>query len=107
MAARWDKPAYPAVTLERVQQILAEQKGRHVAILVSGDVGFYSAAANYGKLPGCKVQFYPGISSVSAFCAKLQIAWEEVRLVTWHGVQGNLVQEIVRHRQVFVLPAIM
>lgn len=102
-AARWDKPAYPAVTLERVQQILNEQEGRHVAILVSGDVGFYSAAANYGKLPGCKVQFYPGISSVSAFCAKLQIAWEEVRLVTWHGVQGNLVQEIVRHRQVFCL----
>ena len=103
LASGWSKPAYPAVTLERVQQILAEQEGQHVVILVSGDVGFYSAAANYRRLPDCSVQFYPGISSVSAFCAKLQMAWEDVRLVSLHGTQRNLVQEIVRHRKVFCL----
>lgn len=54
MAARWGKPVHTAVTLEQVQQILAEQQGRRVVILVSGDVGFYSAAANYSKLPDCR-----------------------------------------------------
>lgn len=103
MAARWGKPVHTAVTLEQVQQILAEQQGRRVVILVSGDVGFYSAAANYSKLPDCRVQLYPGISSVSAFCAKLQMAWEDVRLVSLHGSQCNLVQEIVRHGKVFCL----
>lgn len=103
LAANWARPAYAAVTLEQVRQVLEEQSGKHVAVLVSGDVGFYSAAARYSVLPGCRVQFYPGISSVSAFCARLQIAWEDVRLVSLHGAQANLVQEIVRHRKVFCL----
>lgn len=99
----WDKPKYQAVTPEQVRQLLDTVPGQRAAVLVSGDVGFYSAASGYCRLQDCQVRLYPGISSVSAFCAGLQMAWEDVRLVSLHGVQCNLVQEIVRHRKVFCL----
>ncbi len=56
------------------------------AVLVSGDAGFYSAlemlAGRFGRE---KLAVIPGISSVSAFCARLGISWQRARLLSAHG----------------------
>lgn len=99
----FEKPGYNAITMAEVERILEQQNGTEVAILVSGDTGFYSAASRYSSIADAQVRFYPGISSVSAFCARLQKSWESVRMVSLHGDSCNLVQELVRYGTVFCL----
>lgn len=55
-------------------------------VLVSGDVGFYSAARTLGELlPEAEIKFLPGISSLQYFCARLGTAWDDARVVSLHG----------------------
>jgi len=97
------RPQCKAVSRAAVQQVIEETDYACYAVLVSGDTGFYSGASTYCALPNCQITVYPGISSVSALCAKLRTRWDDVRLVSLHGTGCNLVQEIARHRRVFCL----
>ncbi|MCC8060995.1 MAG: precorrin-6A reductase [Clostridiales bacterium] len=58
-------------------------------MVCSGDTGFYSAAATFEKkmteLPDWKLVILPGISAMSALCARLQRPWETLRPVSLHG----------------------
>jgi precorrin-6Y C5,15-methyltransferase (decarboxylating) len=76
-----------------------------VSILVSGDVGFYSLTKN---LLACgedknKIHLICGISSLQYFCAKLQVAWDDVVTVSLHGREANLLAKVRKYRKVFVL----
>lgn len=80
------------------------------AILYSGDTGFYSGAGKLAKAlalkPYCdwyETEVVPGISSVSYFCARLKTSWEDVRLVSLHGRQWDLLKEVREHKRVFAL----
>lgn len=76
----------------------------NIALLQSGDVGFYSGAKRLLKVfDQEKVTLYPGISSVVYFCAKLRMAWEDVRLVSMHGRYANIIGEISRNKKVFAI----
>ncbi|MDO5538483.1 MAG: precorrin-6A reductase [Eubacteriales bacterium] len=75
-----------------------------VALLQSGDVGFYSGAKKLLEtFAQEEVVLYPGISSVVYFCARLHTAWEDVKLVSLHGRCANIIGEISRNRKVFAL----
>lgn len=75
-----------------------------IALLQSGDVGFYSGAKKLLDIFRQEnVTLYPGISSVVYFCAKLHMAWEDVRLVSMHGRYANIIGEIRRNKKVFAL----
>lgn len=98
-----EKESCIAVTVEQVQKHIEETKADKIAILVSGDTGFFSAAKGYRAIQGAEIIFYPGISSVQAFCSKLQLNWEQMRLISLHGRNCNLVQEVGSHEWVFCL----
>lgn len=75
-----------------------------IALLQSGDVGFYSGARRLLDVFGGEdVALYAGISSVVYFCAKLHTAWEDVRMVSLHGRSANMIGEICQNRKVFAL----
>lgn len=80
------------------------------AILYSGDTGFYSGAGKMAEAlasePYCnwyETELLPGISSVSYFCARLKTSWEDVRLVSLHGRQWDILKEVKEHERVFAL----
>ena len=73
------------------------------AVLLSGDVGFYSGAKKLLELLPGETKVFPGIASVAAFCARLKTSWEDVKLVSAHGKNCNLVGEILHHKKVFTL----
>lgn len=76
---------------------------RRTAVLLSGDVGFYSGAKKLLEvLPG-DVRLIPGISSLVYFCSKLGMSWEDVRITSRHGRESNLIGLIGRNRKVFAL----
>ncbi len=98
-------PKIPAYLPEEIRTYLeTHPEYERAAILLSGDVGFYSGAR---KLLDClkeyPVQVYCGISSVVYLCAKLRCSWEDVFLTSIHGRSQNLVGAVRAHEKVFVL----
>ena len=75
---------------------------RKAAILLSGDVGFFSGAKNLtGIFPEARVM--PGISSLSYFCSKLPCSWEDVSSVSLHGKKDNVAGILRERGRVFVI----
>ena len=81
---------------------LSDEEGP-MAILVSGDVGFFSLAALLTDIPGCTVTRIAGISSLVYFAAALQTTWNDAFIVSRHGRRESLVAAVRQHRKVFVL----
>lgn len=98
-----EKEIHYAITASQVQQYIDSTDQEYIAVLVSGDTGFFSAASGYRDLSGVNITFYPGISSVQAFCARVGISWEQICLLSLHGRNCNLVQEVSMHEWVFCL----
>lgn len=74
------------------------------AVIMSGDVGFFSGAKKLqGQLEGCTVNLYPGISSLVYLCAKFGKSYEDVQMVTLHGRENPILLPLSRGRRVFTL----
>ncbi len=92
--------------LEKIaEQIRAHRGVENISVLVSGDCGFYSLAKNlYAELEEeYEVEFYNGVSSLQYFCAKLKQSWHDVKVISLHGRDQNLLQGVRDNRRVFVL----
>ena len=82
-----------------------------VAVVLSGDPGFYSGAKKLkdalldGRLSDreVSVEVIPGISSVVALSAKLGVSWEDAVFASVHGRGADLVSIVRQHPKVFVL----
>ncbi|MCI8538091.1 MAG: precorrin-6y C5,15-methyltransferase (decarboxylating) subunit CbiE [Oscillospiraceae bacterium] len=94
----------PLVRSAEIAEALHSSGAETAAVLLSGDVGFYSGAKNlYELLTDCEVETIPGISAVVYFCAKLRTTWQDAFLVSAHGRAHNGVGEIQRHAKTFLL----
>ncbi|MGE4549424.1 MAG: precorrin-6y C5,15-methyltransferase (decarboxylating) subunit CbiE [Intestinibacillus sp.] len=78
---------------------------RTVAVLVSGDVGFFSAARRVrGQLlPHGEVELVCGLSSLQYFCAKVGVPYDDAFIRSLHGRQGSLLGAVSYHKKVFAL----
>lgn len=100
-----DKPFYACYQKEEIAAFLGEhtEYGR-AAVVYSGDIGFYSGAKGMRELfEEYEVHPVSGISSSVYFLNKLSIPWDEVKLVSCHGKQLNLIPLLKRHKRVCAL----
>lgn len=84
-----------------------------ISVILSGDVGFYSGAKKLNQLIeeqkeagsawDYEVEFIPGISSLQYFCAKLKLSWEDAKLVSLHGREGNIMGAVWNNPKTFFL----
>lgn len=75
---------------------------RKAAVLLSGDVGFFSGAKKLTPIfPDARVM--PGISSLSYFCSKIPCSWEDVSCVSLHGKKDNVTGILRERGRVFVI----
>ena len=99
-----NKPSYNAYLSNDILEIIEKTDAEKIAILVSGDVGFYSAAE---KLVDVLKDYNPnlisGISSVSYFFAKCGLPWKDANLISCHGLDTNIVSSVRRNRYTFAL----
>ncbi|MDR2866012.1 MAG: precorrin-6A reductase [Methanomassiliicoccaceae archaeon] len=77
----------------------------NIAVVFSGDIGFYSGAKKLIDALDKKWNIIPlcGISSVVYLCSKLMVPWQDVRLLNAHAAEPNIVGEIKRNGKVFCL----
>lgn len=78
---------------------------KHTALLVSGDVGFFSAAGKLRErlLPYGEVNLVPGLSSMQYMCAKCGVSYENLCFKSLHGRTGNILGAVSYHAATFVL----
>lgn len=78
---------------------------KHISLLVSGDVGFFSAAGKLRErlLPHGEVQLVPGLSSMQFMCAKCGISYENLCFKSLHGRSGSILGAVSYHEATFAL----
>lgn len=101
------KPLFDVYDPKRMVEYVKSHPGfEKLAVALSGDTGFYSGAKRLTdtfEREGFEVRVLPGISSVSYFCSRLRISWEDVKLISVHGRRENLVAAVQAHFRTFTL----
>ncbi|MEE0420562.1 MAG: precorrin-6A reductase [Lachnospiraceae bacterium] len=99
------KPTFISYKPDEIKEYIeSHPEYERIAILLSGDVGFYSGAKKLLELfPREEVSLFCGISSVVYLCAKLGMSWEDVKLLSLHGRKQNIVRAVDCHGKVFAL----
>lgn len=94
---------------------IKDRPEEQIAVLMSGDVGFYSGAKKLEGLIGeynrqregrggeMELELVSGISSLQYFCAKLCTPWDDVRIVSLHGRTANVCGPVQTSSKTFFL----
>jgi precorrin-6Y C5,15-methyltransferase (decarboxylating) len=103
-----DKKRQEAVTAQDIVENISKSDKENIAVLMSGDTGFYSGASKLRKLlekhsEELSVKVFPGISSVVYFSARIGIDWENASLLSLHGKKQTFIPVIKRSRYTFLL----
>ncbi len=104
-AAREDIPTYDEIAPTRIADCIASHpEHRRVAVVMSGDSGFFSGTKKLlPLLAGHKVRVIPGLSSMQVLCARLKTSWDDARAISLHGRAGSVVPEVLKYGKVFAL----
>jgi precorrin-6Y C5,15-methyltransferase (decarboxylating) len=69
-----------------LRQLPALAETKRVVVLASGDPNFYGIGPLVVKVLGAEqVVIHPNLTAVQAACARLQMAWQDARLISLHG----------------------
>ncbi len=88
-----------AVIAEAVHSSDAEK----IAILLSGDAGFFSGAKKLLEVLPDQVQVMPGIGSLVYFCSRLHLSWDDMKITSNHGRVSNMIGLCDTNEKVFSL----
>ncbi len=100
-----NKPTFDAFLPDKVRKVLEDHPSiRTAAIVMRGDVGFYSGARRMIEEFGLgNLRILPGIASPVAFAARLGISWDDTALVSLHGRDFNLIHTVNTSRRTIAL----
>ena len=98
-------PAFAEISPSRIADCIASHpEHRRVAVVMSGDSGFFSGTKKLlPLLEGHRVRVIPGLSSMQVLCARLQTSWDDARAISLHGRAGSVTPEVLKYGKVFAL----
>ena len=98
-------PNTMSCTLSEIEAKINEHKGlSKIAVLASGDVGFYSLSNTLKLvLEADQVEWISGISSLQYLAARLKQDYSSVKVVSVHGRDRSVIRSVSYHENVFVL----
>lgn len=99
------KDCVPCYEKEQIRDFIkSHPEYGKIAVVFSGDTGFYSGAKGLCELLDfCRTEVISGISSPVYLLNKLKIPGEDVKLLSAHGKQVNLIHYVNTNKQVFTL----
>ena len=99
------KPVCDAIAPAAISDFIhCHQEYGSFAVVMSGDVGFFSGTKKLlPLLSDCEVTVLPGLSSFQYLAAKLHTSYEDVTFVSAHGRDQSILPQIRRHHRVFTL----
>lgn len=93
---------YREYDAKKIKEIIQSNSNKNVAVLVSGDTGFYSLTDSLCGVID-QLEIIPGISSVNSFFAKIKMPWQDAALISAHGRNCNVVDFVRRNQKTFIL----
>lgn len=106
-AGRPDKPALREYLSDKILPHLeSNAQYRNIAVLLSGDVGFYSGAKKLIDVldpEKYEVSAVCGISTAVYLCSKALVPWQDAYLISSHGRKANTVSAVNTHSKTFTL----
>lgn len=87
---------------EMFENINSNRDTNEIAILVSGDTGYYSLA-NMIKKRLENINIVPGISSFQYLFSKLQRPWQGMKLGSLHGRESDIIEMIKTYKSLVLL----
>lgn len=99
------KPCFMSYHKDEIQDYLKlHQEYEKIALVYSGDMGFYSGARNIEKdFPEYEIEPVPGVASPVYFLDRLLLPWENVYFTSCHGQKNNLAAQIMQNKAVCTL----
>ena len=98
------KLTYRCYLPDDILNVIETETAKYFVVLVSGDIGFYSAATKLGDaLKKYELSYIPGVSTVNTFFARLGLPWHDAVLTSMHGRKINIVDTVRRNRMTFCL----
>jgi precorrin-6Y C5,15-methyltransferase (decarboxylating) len=104
-----EKPHFTEYKPDKVTEFInTHTEYREIAIVFSGDIGYYSGAekmAEYLKKaePDADIERIPGISSPLYFLDRIGAGWADVKLLSRHGQDCNVVKMLKEYGKACVL----
>lgn len=101
-----DREKFRSYDTAKIADLICAEADKKVAVLMSGDCGFFSGAQKLSaELQKRNVPFdiIPGIASPVYLCSKLGLSWDRLRFVSLHGAKANIVREVCSNEYVFAL----
>lgn len=101
----FNKPCFLSYKMDEIAKYIENNKQYNtIAIALSGDTGFYSGAKRLIEgFNNYEINVICGISSVVYFAARLKTSWEDIKLLSMHGKEVNIINEVTYNRKVFSL----
>lgn len=92
-------------SVTEMPKLIETSTGQNIALLVSGDTGFFSIAGSLSeKLENTvDIEVVCGISSLQYFCSKTGNSYENIKVVSLHGREKSILGLISYNPKVFVL----
>ncbi|MGN1090595.1 MAG: cobalt-precorrin-7 (C(5))-methyltransferase, partial [Huintestinicola sp.] len=86
-----DKPVFVSCDSKETAEFIRSCEHERITVLMSGDCGFYSGAKKLSEeLSDVEHRIIAGISSPAYFCSKLKRPWQDMKLVSLHGVDNSI-----------------
>lgn len=102
-----EKEKFESIDLREIYNYIINSDYKYFGVLVSGDTGFYSLSKKLTefllKNGEVEVTNIPAISSLQYFCSKLNLPWDNIKLLSSHGRTANIVSEIMFHKKIFMI----
>lgn len=95
------KPHYISYKEKEIKEYISAHRNYiSIAVLYSGDIGFYSGAAQMSEFMDYKIKRIPGISSAVYLADRLGVPWNSICMTSSHGRKTNLISLISKNRYV-------
>lgn len=89
---------------QEIAKAIGQTSAGFVAVLLSGDCGFYSGAkALLPLLQAYDTRCICGISTPIYLAGRLQMSWQDWHLVSLHGMDANIARCVAAHEKTFFL----
>ena len=102
-----DKTYFTEYNTEKILDIIKSNTDSEIAVVFSGDISLFSGSSKLFErlkaFKNCKINTFPGISSLSYLCAKTNIDISKVKILSFHGKDELLYHNIGSNEYTFII----
>lgn len=99
-----EKPVLSTYNSSEISNFLHTKNFETAVVLMSGDCGFFSGTAKLlPKISDMDYEVVSGISSAVYFCSRIGISWQDIKFVSLHAEESNIVRHVSENEKTFFL----